>query len=112
MNKVKRLYVREFHFVCRDRRGVKRLSAEHFITGLWAVSQRRCEEAARLGALVALHQSKASPSYVQGKIISWKVVLDPETQRDRIQFTVQKTSKSLRWGGNGSGEKGYVWSSE
>ncbi|WP_332695841.1 hypothetical protein [Bosea sp. (in: a-proteobacteria)] len=107
-------YVAEYHFVCRDDRGVTFLSDGTFRSASWVVAHDEIEKSLRFGAKLALHNSKLEPSYRQGTIIGFERIddfQDGET-RVRIDFLVTPDEGRLDWAGGGTGEKGYLWSSD
>ena len=64
--------------------------------------------------VVALHESRAAPSYRQGVVVGIvrvdEEILEGRRQR-RVTLRARGTSQPLRWSGKGSGEKGYRWES-
>ena len=106
-----------YHFVCKGDRGVIAQNDGGFRTGSWVVSQERVEQSLRIGAYLALHESKSEPSYRQGQIIGFQLTersmleaepAKPQTLRG-IEFLVEATAGSYEWVGDGSGEKGFKW---
>ncbi|MBV9461278.1 MAG: hypothetical protein JO141_27715 [Bradyrhizobium sp.] len=65
-------YVSEFHFVCPNELGVTRNSDGSVWTGTWVVAEENARNAEAHGAVVALHTSKAEPSYLQGVVKAWR----------------------------------------
>jgi hypothetical protein len=57
-----------FHFVCDRGKGVTANVDGSVWTGTWVVDQVHAERGERIGAYVALHATKAEPSYLQGII--------------------------------------------
>jgi hypothetical protein len=108
--RAKKRPVKEFHFVCRDRQGVRFQELNRFESEGWVVSVVHAEDAKKTGALFALHQTKTSPSYLQGRIVDWNFFSERKDGKQRIGFIVERTTKPLQWRGTGSGEKGYLWS--
>jgi len=112
-------YVSEFHFVCPKELGVTRASDGSIWTGTWVVAEANAVDAETYGAVVALHTSKAEPSYVQGAIKGWR----KSPRQDRyagdqlvktasgIDFQFVPKNKPIPWRGDGAGEKGYLWAS-
>jgi len=110
-------YVREFHFVCVDELSVVRNADGTIWTRTWVVSEEHAESAQRYGSLVALHSSKAEPSYLQGTIIDWRKA--PRERRysgdkpaqisEGVDFLFRPSNVALPWKGDGAGEKGYGW---
>jgi transcriptional regulator with XRE-family HTH domain/predicted RNase H-like HicB family nuclease len=87
---------RGIHFVCRDDKGVSELADGTFESRAWRVSRANVEAA----EYIALHQSKASPSYRQGRIIGYRF----DTKRpDRYVFVCEAEPTSLAWPGNAKG---------
>jgi hypothetical protein len=107
-----------FHFVCPQEKGITRNEDGTIWTGTWVVAPVHAEFGSKSGAYVALHASKAEPSYVQGTICDWRrSKRDREYVEDRpvrtefgIDFLLQPTDEPYEWQGDGAGEKGYVWS--
>ncbi|MEL7035765.1 MAG: hypothetical protein AAFO04_09145 [Cyanobacteria bacterium J06592_8] len=79
---------------------VEDLGDGRFKTGYWKIS----EAAANTAHYLALHNQKNLPSYKQGIIDNY------ERSDDRTIFYVRETDKPMEWVGNGTGEKGYLWS--
>lgn len=110
-------YVCEFHFVCSAELGVTRNQDGTIWTGTWVVAGEHAERASQYGAIVALHESKAKDSYLQGSIKGWRKSPrearysgDSRTQIDEgIDFLFQPSEGALPWKGEGAGEKGYLW---
>ena len=103
--------VSEYHFVCERGLGVTDAGDGCFWSGSWVVSESNVTESIKYGAQLALHESKAEPSYLQGEIIDFR-----RASRDMIaktnsgiEFLVRATDRPLDWIGGGSGEKGYRW---
>jgi len=63
------------------------------------------------GAVVALHESRAMPSYRQGSILGYEITPRDMIDKDNlgIEFHIRPTLKGLPWVGEGAGEKGYQW---
>jgi hypothetical protein len=103
--------VTEYHFVCSGDRGVIKEADGTFRTGSWVVAEDLVKASLRHGALVALHEAKALPSYRQGTILGYEIIPRDMVERDNlgIEFHVQPTPESLSWVGDGAGEKGYRW---
>ena len=90
------------HLVCRERKNVRDESSVAFSTGFWYLARKHLQP----GLLVALHERKADPSYLQGHLDSFT----PE--KARVVLHVNKTSDPVSWQGNGSGEKGYAYEAD
>jgi len=111
-------YVSEFHFVCPDELGVTRNSDGTLASGIWVVSATNAVTAEKYGSMVALHMTRAEPSYIQGRIKGWqqkprenKYSGDQLTKiKSGIEFIIEPTSTPLVWQGDATGEKGYAWS--
>lgn len=107
-----------FHFVCDREKGVTTNPNGTIWTGTWVVDQVHVERAERIRAYVALHQTKAEPSYLQGTVKGWRrAVRGQEYAEGRptkteygIDFLLEPTSEPYQWNGDGAGEKGYLWS--
>lgn len=112
-------YVSEFHFVCPSELGVSRNQDGTIWTGTWVVAEEHAERAARYGAFVALHSSRAEPSYLQGMVKAWRKSRrqprysgEKQTQVDEgIDFLFEPSGFPLPWKGDATGEKGYAWAS-
>lgn len=89
------------HFVCRGELNVRDFGDGSFETGVWFVSA----EAARTVQTVALHDSKAVPSYRQGRVIGRRTTI--HEGKTRYIFHVRDARRPVAWVGEGSGEKGY-----
>ncbi len=71
----------------------------------------------KYGAYVALHTSKSESSYLQGALKDWRQAKRNTEYADgrpvRIPFGIdllfEPTGQPYQWGGDGTGEKGYVW---
>ena len=107
--------VKGFHFVCDNERGVTRNQDGTFWSGTWVVSEKNAENALKSGAYVALHRSRAEPSYLQGTVTGWRKSPrerrygDQEAQtRFGIDFLLQPTVQAYEWVGDATGEKGYA----
>ena len=109
-----------FHFVCAKEQGVTHNADGTIWTGTWVIAQAHAERAAKVGSYVALHESKAGPSYLQGTIKDFRI-----SKRERsyaeghvaqtefgIDFLFAPNNTPYEWVGDGSGEKGYAWSSK
>jgi hypothetical protein len=90
------------HLVCRQDRNVDNLGDGYFKSGYWRIAERHAKTAKYL----ALHESKNQLSYRQGIIEDWKP--DPE-RPGRIFFHIKATETTMKWVGDGYGEKGYYW---
>ena len=101
--------VTEYHFVCRGDRGVTFNSDGTFWSTSWVVAEDVLRNSMRYGAKLALHNSKAEPSYRQGVVKAYRRVddfADGEVE-SRIDFLVVPDDTPLNWAGSGAGEKGY-----
>lgn len=103
-----------FHFVCGRDLGVTQIGHGQFWSGSWVVAEDRVEASMAAGGYIALHESKAEPSYRQGKIVGFrKAARDMVAKRNEgIEFLVEATESPLTWVGDGAGEKGYNWASD
>ncbi len=110
-------YVSEFHLVCPNELGVTRNQNKTIWTGTWVIAQTYAEAAVKYGSLVALHTSKADPSYLHGTTKAWrKSPRESKYSEDHlvktesgIDFLFEPSDTPLQWKGDGSGEKGYGW---
>ncbi|MHA6686977.1 hypothetical protein [Mesorhizobium sp. A556] len=102
-----------YHFVCGRDLGVSVVGDGNFWSGSWVVAERNVEMSISAGAYLALHESKAEPSYRQGKIIGYrKAPRDMVAKRNEgIEFLVETFAQPMNWVGDGAGEKGYHWAS-
>jgi hypothetical protein len=108
-----------FHFVCDRGQGVTKNSDGTHWTGTWVVDKCHAERAAKIGAYVALHETKSETSYLQGLVKDWRVskrerqYAEGQTTKTEtgIDFLFEITDISYQWVGGGSGEKGYAWAS-
>ena len=98
------------HLVCRGGRGIRWVDKETFITGGWVINPEHIHDE----VVVALHDSKVQDSYLQGKVLQIHSVseglTDSGRRQRRLELLVKQTSTPLAWQGQGSGEKGLVWS--
>lgn len=109
--------VQGFHFVCPTEKGIARNPDGTIWTGTWVVDKDRAERALRSGGYVALHAAKSEPSYLQGRITSWRTCerergyAEGQLAKTRfgIDFLIEPTNTPLQWHGDGSGEKGYYY---
>jgi hypothetical protein len=109
-----------YHFVCPREKGVTKNPDGTIWTGTWVVDKKWAERSSKIGAYVALHAARSEPSYLQGIVKDWRSAKrDPEYTEDRpvkieygVVFLLEPTNEPYQWKGDGSGEKGYVWSSE
>ncbi|MFL9499901.1 hypothetical protein ACJMQP_07540 [Rhodopseudomonas palustris] len=101
--------VTEYHFVCRNDRGVTFNPDGSFWTASWVVAEGLLKRSMNFGAKLALHNSKLEPSYRQGLIKEYRLVDDfaEGEVESRIDFLVVPDTQSLDWVGAGRGEKGY-----
>jgi hypothetical protein len=108
-------FVSEYHFVCAGDRGVTVLSDGRFKTGSWVVAEATVIQSLRYGAIVALHESRSTPSYRQGRIVDFALTVrnmlaeNVEKTETGIEFLVVSTPEPLNWIGDATGEKGYRW---
>jgi hypothetical protein len=91
------------HFVCDNDRNVTDHGNGTFDSGFWVVAKSHRPTIEYL----ALHSSRSSCSYRQGRVIGARDV--KYGGKIRTIFTVQATREPLDWVGNGSGERGYKW---
>mgnify|MGYP001033597133 CR=1 FL=1 len=91
------------HLVCRNALNVTELGDGWFRTGYWKVA----EEVAKTAEYVALHDNKNELSYKQGTLKSYERHFEDPS---RLIFYVKETDEPLKWVGEGTGEKGYLWS--
>ena len=89
------------HLVCRDGRGVTKNPDGTFSTRAWKVRRRHAETA----LYVALHQSRYSLSYLQGRVVS--AHQDPR-EPHRLVIVFESDDMPRRWEGKATGEKGYL----
>lgn len=101
--------VTEFHFVCRDDKGVIFNPDGTFWTCSWVVAEEVLKESIKYDGRLALHNSKQELSYRQGLIVGYRLVDDFEEGEvsNRIDFLVKSDEKIMEWAGTGTGEKGY-----
>jgi hypothetical protein len=101
----------EYHFVCSRGRGVTEAGDGRFWSGSWVVAQQNATESLKYNALLALHESKAQPSYRQGRIVEFRRSARDMISKENegIEFLVEETNEPLAWVGSGAGEKGYRW---
>jgi hypothetical protein len=110
-------YVSEFHFVCPKEDGITRNQDGTIWTGTWVVREEHATNALKYGAIVALHTSRAEPSYLQGPIRTWRkgprersYSGEQLTQTEEgILFLFEPSDSPLQWKGEATGEKGYGW---
>ncbi len=110
-------YVSEFHFVCPKEQDVTRSPDGIIQTGTWVVAEANAKAAQKYRALVALHATRAEPSYLQGIVKGWEKrpraskYADGRTVKTAfgIVFLIAPTNSPLPWTGDGTGEKGYAW---
>jgi hypothetical protein len=87
---------RGIHFVCRDDQGVTVLAYGRFESRAWRVARVNVETA----EFIALHQTKATSSYRQGRIVGYR----PDVKRpDRYVFVCEPESESVEWPGRPRG---------
>ncbi|KFB08461.1 hypothetical protein [Nitratireductor basaltis] len=105
-------YVAGYHFVCAKDHGVTFESDGRFRSRSWVVAEENVANSLRNGAYIALHESRSLPSYRQGKIVGYEVVDRGLMGKDNtgIEFIVEADDLNREWVGDGTGEKGYLWS--
>jgi hypothetical protein len=91
------------HLVCRGGTNLEELGDGWFKTGYWKIG----EQPASTAEYLALHENKNTPSYKQGIIKSYERWFQSP---DRLIFYVKETETPKEWVGDGTGEKGYLWS--
>ena len=105
-----------FHFKCVKGQGL--VNDERGVwTGVWVVAKDLAEKAAQAGSYVALHERKAEPSYLQGKILDCRVkprerryAEDQEVKTPwGMEFLIEPTDQPYGWVGDSAGERGYAW---
>jgi len=101
--------VLEYHFDCRNDRGVTLNPDGTFWSASWVVAEDVVETSMRYGAILALHNSRRELSYRQGTIKDYRLVnYDQEGEiKSRIDLLVSSEATSLPWAGRATGEKGY-----
>ena len=107
-----------FHFVCDRERDVSFNPDGTFWTGTWVVRKSHAERGARDGAYIALHPTRAEPSYLQGTIKDWRRSERRKEYAEGVEaktkygvdFLVAPTKEPYQWVGDATGEKGYEWS--
>jgi hypothetical protein len=101
--------VTEYHFVCRNDRGVTFNADGTFWSTSWVVAEDVIKRSLSFGARFALHNSKLEPSYRQGLIKDYRRIDDFADGKveSRIDFLITSEPQSLEWAGSGTGEKGY-----
>ena len=106
-----------FHFVSSREWGLTMNGDGTAWTGTWVVDTRHAETGVKIGAYVALHATKLEPSYLQGIVRDWRAAKrereyaegTPVRIDKGIDFLIELTSEPYKWQGDGSGEKGYFW---
>jgi hypothetical protein len=108
-----------YHFVCARDRGVSPANPGLFWSGSWVVAEDNVRNSLKHNAYLSLHESKANPSYRQGKILDYRRsardMLPTDApgagsrREEGIEFLVQETIEPYAWVGGGAGEKGYRW---
>jgi hypothetical protein len=82
-----------------------------FWSGIWVVARVHAERAPSVGAYLALHETKAEPSYRQGLVGGWRRATRAVGKMEEgMEFLVRPTDRPYDWAGEGKGEKGYKWS--
>lgn len=91
------------HFICKGDLHIEHLPDGTFLTGVWRVSRQTATEARR----IALHRSRAEPSFLQGiRLKSDAKMVDGQV---RFTFRVTKDDQKVDWPqGGGAGEKAYT----
>jgi hypothetical protein len=110
-------YVAQFHFVCPKETGITQGTDGLTWTGTWVVAEGHAIDAQKYGSLVALHTSRAEPSYLQGEIRGWrKSPRQKEYAEGRaaktpfgIDFQFVPNDKPVAWQGDAAAERGYLW---
>lgn len=95
--------VLSMHFICRADLNVVDFGDHTFETGFWLVG----EEHARSVRTLALHTSRTTPSYRQGRVIGRRAV--EHQGKTRWVFRVLDDGRPVAWEGGGAGEKGFGW---
>ena len=94
--------IHTIHLICKDDLHLRRLPDGRFTTGVWRVGPAAAAEAER----IALHRSRAEPSFIQGERL--RSVASLVAGQRRFTFEVQAEGAPLAWPvGGGSGEKAY-----
>jgi hypothetical protein len=104
-------YVTGFHFVCDADKGVTMNPDGTFWSGVWVVDEIHAANAPNVGTYLALHKTRAEPSYRQGFVRGWRKTtrnIAAKTE-DGIEFLIEPTDEAYDWVGAGTGEKGYRW---
>lgn len=94
-----------YHFVCEKDHGVIDLGDGRFWSGSWDVADANVDDSLSVGAYLALHETRAQPSYRQGKVVGFRKA----QQDDSVEFLVESQPKARAWVGAGAGDKGYKW---
>jgi hypothetical protein len=104
-------YVTGFHFVCDADKGVTMNPDGTFWSGVWVVDEIHGANAPKVGAYLALHKTRAEPSYRQGLVKDWRKTMRNIAAKteDGIEFLIEPTDQPYEWVGAGTGEKGYRW---
>jgi hypothetical protein len=95
---ISRVSVAEIHLVCHDNNnGTK--TRNHFESGFWRIDKKHL----RSNVIIALHDHRDQPSYLQGELeTSWIV------GKKRV-LRVKRTRQPLPWKRGGAYEVGYLW---
>ena len=93
----------EIHAVCHGKANVQDETKTHFTSGFWRINERNL----KAGLIFALHESKDSPSYLQGEFESFS-----KNKNGKMIIRVRKNQSSLPWAGGGTGVLGYRYPSE
>ncbi|GHD17069.1 hypothetical protein ACFOEZ_14475 [Tianweitania populi] len=101
------MVVSGYHFVGERDYGVIDLGDGRFWTGSWTVPEANVDQSLTAGAYLALHVSKAQPSYRQGKIVGYRKASGDGD--DAVEFLVDAAPKSRAWVGASSGDAGLKW---
>ena len=94
--------IHTIHLICKDDLHLRRLPDGRFTTGVWLVGLAAATEAQR----IALHRSRAEPSFLQGERL--RSVAGMVEGKRRFTFEVQADGAPVAWpAGSGAGEKAY-----
>jgi len=90
------------HLVARTPKNIHRNEDGTYSCRAWKIARRHT----RTATYVALHDRKASLSYLQGALIG---AHPDDKEPDRWVLLIQPDNHPREWHGGGSGEKGYLW---
>jgi hypothetical protein len=94
--------IHTIHLICKDGLHLTCLPDGRFTTGVWLVGPAAAKQAQR----VALHRSRAEPSFLQG--VRLRSVAGEVEGKRRFTFEVQADGAPVTWpAGGGAGEKAY-----